>query len=355
MDTPLRNLLLMEADGFDCTYQAQGLAQELHDSPLYKVTLERLEKAANESGLDTVNRVYVECRDMSFAIESVAEYAKLESRILNLGIKALPRWWLNPLNPIETSERLTSIGQLFATDDGAYTIDQVITDETMADLTKADILSSRVDFWHKSMKEKVERTLSEFRENKQFARYGGNGLSFYLRIVLLVLANVFVFLTLMIPSNDIIEAFYHPRLDLLETYVVYIPLVSTALYDLVYLVYTLITLRRNQGTDYAYKFASLRSRRYLEHLDAAAKELLKDILDHAATRQPFMSGSLYKHATKIGQELDLDALTEERKKREKHPLSWLRALYLFACFLCLFSIIFAIIALIILGQGGLFA
>lgn len=355
MDTIQRNRLLLEAEGFDCSQQASALAEQLSNSPLYKVTLDRLSKASAESGLGEISAAYSRCRDLSFNVSSMSEYTRLETEILSLAVKALPRYWINPLNTIDDTEGLNSVGQLFALEDGSLTVDEVLTATDMSYPDKAKILSERVDTWHRRMGEKASRSLEGFRNTKNFSKYGGRGLSFYLRLIVLICANIFLFLILMIPSEDVIQAYYHPTWDSLESYLVYLPLISVGLYDIMYLVYGSITLRRNAGSDYASKFASLQSKDYIERINSGAKELLKALLACAEKGQSFPNNTLYKYAAGFNEELDLEALREEQSKREKHPLSFLRALFLFSCYLAFFSVIFAIVTLILLSQRGLFA
>ena len=348
MNTRERNLLLMEEDGFDCSAQAKELSEELKQSPLYQTALERLNTVSQSAPTKKLIGAYTSARDLNFDVRNMEDYAVLESRVLISALQSMPQWWVNPLNPSrEARGGLNSIGQLFVDDEGKRTVDSLIQDERLCLAEKLDIVAKRVNSWHQEMWDYSSETLREYRQTSG-QRRGGKSASFYLRCALLVIANIYLFCLLLIPADRIIEAFYHPDPTEIEAWVIFVPIFVTALYDIVFLIYNLITLNRDRAADYASKFANLRARRYMDHLDQAAQKLLYDLTEAVKSGITMTAGSLGLYASTFGEELDLEALSDEQKRRNRHPLTFLRALFLFSSWLCLLGILFSIAAIVIL-------
>lgn len=355
MDTRVRNILLMEQDGFDCSAQARELSRDLRDSSLYKNSLERLKLASETCPTPSVIAAYTECRDLKFEISTMREYSQLETQVFIAGVRALPQWWTNPFNPTrETSGGISSVGQLFADDTGERTIDDVLTDQRMAVPDKVSLLTDRVNRWHRDMTYRTSEVMSGFREASS-RDSGARGISFYLQLVVLFAANIFCLVLMLLPYEAIIEAFYRPTLSSIQTYVVYVPMIATAIYDVLYIVYTIVFLRRNRVADYASKFSREKSKSYLNNLDQAALRLVKDLTSAAESCISMPANCLSSYSSALGEELDMEALSEEQRRKAKHPHGFLRALYLFSLWLCVFAVIFAILALVLIYVGGFFA
>lgn len=350
MDTKVRNLLLMEKDGFDCSEQAKSLGGILSRSALYTSALDRLNRAAQNALTKRVVNSYTALRDMNFDCSSIEEYVEKEALVARLAVFSLPQWWVNPLNPFKGARgAMNSVGQLFADDDG-HTFDSVITDPDLCDAERLNIVAKRVDLYHREMAEYADGILARYRATKSY-RGGGKGIAFYLEIVLMILASVFIFLVLMIPSSRVQSAFFHPRVDLFQTWAIFLPLGTTIFYDLMFVIYTCITLNRNRASDYAAKFADKRSKRYMEHLDEATALLLDDLV-HAIHEHSPLANDISKYSSILGADLDIDSLVDEQKRRDRKPLTLLKAVFFFSTYLCLFTCLFSLIVFLLMFFGG---
>lgn len=355
MNTRERNLLLMEEDGLDCSQQAGELGARLKESALYRESLERLAHASQLAPTPRLVETYTTCRDLHFDCASMADYAALEGDVFTFALRSMPQWWINPLNPSDEARgKLNSVGQLFADDVGTHTVDSLIEDPDLALADKLFTLGERVRLWHREMACYTGEILSAYRTART-PHQGGKSFTFYLRCALLVLANIYVFCLFLIPSNEVIQAFFHPVINSFETWALYVPLVATGLFDITFILYTLITMNRDRAADYAKKFADMRSKRFVKHLEEATSKLLHDLTQAAENGLPMPANSLSAYARSLKADLDLEALNEEQKRRDKNPLTFLRALYLFTAWLCLFAVLFSIVTLIIMSLGGLFA
>ena len=149
MNTLDRNRLLMEASGINCYKVVQQLSISLKNSPVYIESMIKLQQASL-TYLPSLMYEYASLRDLDFAVTNMMDYASLETHVFEYAIHSFVNWWVNPFEKEQPKDCPLSIGQLLIDYKGEIlTIDELIVNNDISDEDKIEIVSKRIDGWHK--------------------------------------------------------------------------------------------------------------------------------------------------------------------------------------------------------------
>lgn len=343
MNTLERNWLLMEQEGFDTTKACVPLSEALFHSPLYKISLEKLERASS-CGRTSVLQAYHELRDLNFSVASILNYALLETKVLNLALKSAPEWWVNPFDFNETKLSVTTIGDLFAKDDCSMTFNQLLNNKEISDIEKKEIVKERVHQYRVDMSTKFDNVMDSIKGKGE----NSNRFFTFSKIAYVLLLNLFWIFLFMIPSYDYMNSFYHPSVDSLETWMLYLPSFTIPVADLFYFLDTLIQIRLNKNSSYLRHYQRLRETHYLALLDKCSLELMKRLFIAIDVQDTSFSIPISYYADKLNEELNLNRVVLKNKNADRFSLSVLHSLSLFSLGITLLVLIFDIISIVLL-------
>lgn len=342
MNTPERNRLLMEMAGISSPGEVRDLSTALKTSPLYieaKIQLHRASLSNRPSSL----KDYAELRDLDFAVTTMADYASLEVYVLSYAIRSFPAYWTNPFEWEKDKQSPLSIGSLLVFRNGKpCSIDDLLTDETIPDEEKEEILSQRVEGWRKDEAEKaVKAAESVGKEESPLLR----ALSLSLGASLFLFGNAYTFY---LYSNPLLSPFaLAPDGSYLSTYAILLTTASLFFYDAFFALILCLQTHRNRELTYARGIAKRRLSRWLDELRKRSSALREALLDHVARRVPLSKTSLSDFVFKGGREVDRIYRMVYRKRRR-----WIRSVFVAVSWLFAFVLIFSIAIVAIDLQRG---
>ncbi len=353
MNTVERNWLLMEVSGLDSSKEAPELSNRLFNSAVFNAAQEGLARAAKTKRPSAL-RNYNDIRDLDFSVSTIADYSRLEANVLLFYVKARPQSWVNPLdNDNAGQDEVNSIGQLYAYEDGnPTTIDQLIADKELSFAAKENALALRVFDWQRDVAQKATEQISQIKggvgwERRQHLKT----LVYSLRLSLLLIANLLSVALFLVPSEDFRLAFYNPNSADIISFVIYIPLIFTLIYDVIYVWWNTMDHRLNQSLSYSRRFVFFNSRKFFSELAQNSQELMADIESHLKAKTPMGAGSLWAYPLKYGSQI----AGREEKSVGSGKRNFLSIVFVVVTWLTFFAVLFAMIAISLLADKGLFA
>lgn len=273
-----RNRALIEQEGYDYSNFAKNLSIELKNSSLYISSLNNLE-IASSSYRPKIIEAYQELRDISFVVSSLTEYTNLENKVLSLAIKSSPSWWINPFDFSSIKYNINFVGELFSSDDGKYTFDELIQSVKISSFEKKLIIKDRIDSYKKDMLDKTVILIDKYKANFSSNRpINTSNFLHIIHFIFILLLNLLLIFLLAVPSFDFAYAFYHPSVDTIQTWVIYMTMFIVPITNLFYILNTLIRIRRDEYASYVRGFNKLKRKKYIETLNTYSLELINELV-----------------------------------------------------------------------------
>lgn len=346
MNTVDRNRLLMEMFGINCGKQAKALSDRLKNSPLYIDSKIKL-KQASLSSLPSAVKDYVSLRDLDFSAYTMADYASLETHVLEYSLHSLPIWWSNPMEKEKAKDSPLSIGSLLVEYKDKYiTIDELLQTEDISFQDKKDILENRVNGWESDERLKIINAVKEVNSRKGGTSSFVRGLMNFLSVLLLFFANAF---SIYLFSNGLLQPFITaPDATYLSTYALYLPLAVTIAYDFFFAIYMAIQSRRNQGIDYVRNFSKKKLVKIQKDLSVLVGRMMDYLLEHAKNKTPLHKDSMSMFVFK-----DSDKAKGILSVSRENTHWILDAVFITVGWLVTFVMVFALIIVIINFQKGI--
>jgi len=352
MNSLERNKTIIEQEGFDYSTYAFDLAVKLNKSHLYSVSLINLEKASNISKRKSVINTYHELRDLDFNVHSLVEYANLETKVMSLAIKSSPNWWINPFDQLSNEEENNkyTIGDLFVNDDGNLTVNDLIKSESISTFEKKNLIATRIEFYRKDMSDKFLKALDENTNKINSSVNTFKNIIRMLQFLFFIFANTFLIFLFAVPSNKFIDAFYHPSVASIETWIIFLTAFTVPIADFFYSLDVITKIKTNESESYAKNYSKFKKKKYLSKLNEYALELQKEIYEKIDLKKEITT-SINKYSNLMLEIFDLNKLKLEDKTNERKRTAFvvIHNLNLAWSSLIFFVIIFAIISLIIIS------
>lgn len=345
MNTLDRNRLLMEASGINCYKVVQQLSVSLKNSPVYIESMIKLQQASL-TYLPSLMYEYASLRDLDFAVTNMMDYASLETHVFEYAIHSFVNWWVNPFEKEQPKDCPLSIGQLLIDYKGEIlTIDELIVNNDISDEDKIEIVSKRIDGWHKDQVFRMTNVIDEVKSRDRRA----GGLRFiesFLSVLLLLFSNFF---SLYLFSNGLMREFLiSPDWSYLSTYALFIPIVGTLIYDILFATIFSIKSRRDSGFDYVLNFSKNKSVQLLNKIDKLAGNLMSYLVEHIKDKMILDKDSInrfvFEESTKIKSMLKIT-------RQKNHRI--LDTLFSSISWVFFFLVVFSFIVVIIDMQKGI--